>query len=79
MKIAKIHNNNVVTDHCHFAIERYKQGMVIRNVLLWEIKRLYQNEFALGLEALDIIEQRLGVRLPEDEAGFIARQDYVLN
>ncbi|UMO89998.1 transcriptional antiterminator BglG [Pectobacterium sp. PL64] len=59
-------------DHCHFAIERHKQGVDIRNVLLWEIKRLYPKEFAVGLEALDIIEQRLAVRLPEDEAGFIA-------
>lgn len=61
-----------LTDHCHFAIERHKQGVAIRNVLLWEIKRLYQKEFELGQDALDIIEQRLGVRLPEDEAGFIA-------
>lgn len=61
-----------LTDHCHFAIERHKQGVDIRNVLLWEIKRLYQKEFAVGLEALAIIHQRLGVRLLEDEAGFIA-------
>ncbi|AIU88794.1 BglG family transcription antiterminator LicT [Pectobacterium odoriferum] len=61
-----------LTDHCHFAIECHKQGVDIRNVLLWEIKRLYPKEFAVGLEALDIIEQRLAVRLPEDEAGFIA-------
>ncbi|KHN50592.1 BglG family transcription antiterminator LicT [Pectobacterium fontis] len=61
-----------LTDHCHFAIERHKQGVDIRNVLLWEIKRLYPKEFAVGLEALDIIAQRLAVRLPEDEAGFIA-------
>ncbi|WP_409307380.1 BglG family transcription antiterminator LicT [Pectobacterium sp. B1J-3] len=61
-----------LTDHCHFAIERHKQGVDIRNALLWEIKRLYPKEFSVGLEALDIIAQRLGVRLPEDEAGFIA-------
>ncbi len=59
-------------DHCHFAIERHKQGVDLPNALQWEIKRLYPNEFAVGLEALDIIQQRLGVRLPEDEAGFIA-------
>lgn len=58
-------------DHCHFAIERHKQGVDLRNALQWEIKRLYPNEFAVGLEALEIIHQRLGVRLPEDEAGFI--------
>ncbi|WP_435954488.1 transcriptional antiterminator BglG [Dryocola sp. BD626] len=61
-----------LTDHCHFAIERQKKGVAIRNVLLWEIKRLYPKEFLLGQEALDIIEKRLAVRLAEDEAGFIA-------
>ncbi|MCL6405243.1 BglG family transcription antiterminator LicT [Dickeya dadantii] len=61
-----------LTDHCHFAIERHRQGVDIRNGLQWEVKRLYQKEFAIGLDALDIIHRRLGVRLPEDEAGFIA-------
>ena len=40
-------------------------------MLLWEIKRLYPKEFALG-EARAIIAKRLGVELAEDEAGFIA-------
>ncbi|MBV4411992.1 transcriptional antiterminator BglG [Enterobacteriaceae bacterium YMB-R22] len=61
-----------LTDHCHFAIERQRQGLALRNVLLWEIKRIYPKEFRLGLEALEIIEKRLGVTLAEDEAGFIA-------
>ena len=61
-----------LTDHCHFAIERHKNGIAIRNVLLWEIKRLYPKEYELGLEALAIIAKRLGVELPEDEAGFIS-------
>ncbi|WP_312687859.1 transcriptional antiterminator BglG [Kosakonia sp.] len=61
-----------LTDHCFFAIERQKKGAVIRNVLLWEIKRLYPKEFQLGQEARAIIAKRLGVELPEDEAGFIA-------
>jgi beta-glucoside operon transcriptional antiterminator len=61
-----------LTDHCHFAIERQKKGVAIRNVLLWEIKRLYPKEFLLGQEALVLIEKRLNVQLAEDEAGFIA-------
>ncbi|MDF7680680.1 transcriptional antiterminator BglG [Enterobacteriaceae bacterium ESL0689] len=61
-----------LTDHCHFAIERQKNGMMIRNVLLWEIKRLYPKEFSLGQAAREIIAHRLGVELAEDEAGFIA-------
>ena len=61
-----------LTDHCHFAIERQHKGLTIKNVLLWEIKRLYPKEFELGQEARAIIAQRLNVQLPEDEAGFIA-------
>ena len=61
-----------LTDHCHFAIERQKNGVALRNVLLWDIKRLYPKEFSLGQEARALIEKRLGVALAEDEAGFIA-------
>lgn len=61
-----------LTDHCNFAIERQKKGVAIKNVLLWEIRRLYPKEFALGQEARAIIATRLGVELAEDEAGFIA-------
>ncbi|CAM3734147.1 transcription antiterminator LicT [Rouxiella silvae] len=71
----KLGNNIYIalTDHCHFAIERFKQGITLPNALLWDIKRVYHREFAISLEALDIIEHRLGVRLPEDEAGYIAQ------
>jgi beta-glucoside operon transcriptional antiterminator len=61
-----------LTDHIHFAVHRQKNGMEIKNALLWEIKRFYKEEFAIGKHALDIIEQKTGIRLPEDEAGFIA-------
>jgi len=61
-----------LTDHCYFAIERQKKGLAIKNVLLWDIRRLYPKEFELGQEARAIIARRLNVELPEDEAGFIA-------
>ncbi|MGJ0480128.1 BglG family transcription antiterminator LicT [Pantoea agglomerans] len=61
-----------LTDHCYFAIERQNKGLPIKNVLLWDIKRLYPKEFELGQEARAIISRRLNVELPEDEAGFIA-------
>ncbi|MGP3279564.1 BglG family transcription antiterminator LicT [Serratia bockelmannii] len=61
-----------LTDHCYSAIERYKKGQVIRNVLLWKIKHLYPKEFELGQQARAIIASRLNVELAEDEAGFIA-------
>lgn len=73
-RLGKLQENLYIalTDHCNFAIERQKQGVPISNALLWETRRLYPKEYALGLEALDIIDARLGVRLPVDEAGFIA-------
>ncbi|WP_368659578.1 BglG family transcription antiterminator LicT [Metabacillus halosaccharovorans] len=61
-----------LTDHINFAIERNKKGLDIKNALLWEIKKLYKDEFSIGLEALCMIKEKLEVTLPEDEAGFIA-------
>ena len=60
-----------LTDHIHFAIERHKQGFDIPNGFLWEIKKFYPKEFQVGLYALSVIKKRLGIELPEDEAGFI--------
>ncbi|WP_226529455.1 BglG family transcription antiterminator LicT [Metabacillus niabensis] len=61
-----------LTDHINFAIERNKKGLDIKNALLWEIKKLYKDEFSIGLEALCMIKEKLEVTLPDDEAGFIA-------
>lgn len=61
-----------LTDHINFAIERVSQGIEPQNALLWEIKRFYPQEFQLGIYALELIQDRLAILLPEDEAGFIA-------
>ncbi|EIA20607.1 BglG family transcription antiterminator LicT [Listeria fleischmannii] len=61
-----------LTDHINFALSRYKQGINLKNALLWEIKRFYQPEYQVGLKALGIIQEEFGYLLDEDEAGFIA-------
>lgn len=73
-RLGKLQENLCIalSDHCHFAIVRHNSNIPLPNALLWEIKQLYPKEFCIGLEALEIIHQRLGVMLPEDEAGFIA-------
>ncbi|MFC4323777.1 BglG family transcription antiterminator LicT [Litchfieldia salsa] len=74
-KLGKELNDSIyvsLTDHINFAIERIKKGLIIQNALLWEIKRLYKVEYAVGKEALEMIERKTGVVLPDDEAGFIA-------
>lgn len=70
----KLNDNIYITlaDHINFALERQKDGIAIKNALLWEIKKFYNHEFLVGKEALLIIKNKLGVTLPEDEAGFIA-------
>lgn len=62
----------MVSDHISFAIERQKKGLDLTNALLWEIKKFYPDEYQLGLNALDIIQREAGIRLREDEAGFLA-------
>lgn len=59
-------------DHVHTSIIRFLDGVTVKNVLLWDIRRFYREEYQIGLWALDLIQERFKVRLPEDEAGFIA-------
>ncbi|CUH96033.1 hypothetical protein P22_2121 [Propionispora sp. 2/2-37] len=61
-----------LTDHLHMAIRRFRDGTVVRNMMLWEIKRFYPEEYALGEKALAIIHAKFDLDLPEDEAGFVA-------
>ena len=61
-----------LTDHIYSAIQRFSDGVVVKNALLWEVKRFYKDEFMVGMKALDMIENKFKVRLPDDEAGFIA-------
>lgn len=61
-----------LTDHLYAAIKRTKEAITVRNVLLWDIKRLFPKEFALGKSALAKIQATFEVELAEDEAGFIA-------
>lgn len=61
-----------LTEHIHGAIERYHQGIQVKNPLLMEIKRLFADEYEIGRRALEMIHQDFGVVFEEDEAGYIA-------
>lgn len=61
-----------LTDHIYSAITRFSDGICLKNVLLWDIKRLYPNEFIIGMNALKIIYDNFKINFQEDEAGFIA-------
>ena len=60
-----------LSDHIYASVSRYLEGIELKNPILWEIKRFYEPEFEVGMKALEMIEDRFKVKLPEDEAGFI--------
>lgn len=61
-----------LADHLYNAILRKKEGIELKNPLLWEIKRFYPDEFKMGKQALGYIKEAFDLRLIEDQAGFIA-------
>ncbi|WP_067840496.1 PRD domain-containing protein [Amphibacillus sediminis] len=61
-----------LTDHLSFVVKRMEQGIIIENFYLSEMKKFSPNEYQVGLFALDLVEEKLALKLPVDEAGNIA-------
>ena len=69
----EIHDSVYLTlmDHINSAIERHKQGIEIKNILLWDIKRFFPEEYEVGKEGLKMVNRKLDLTLSDEEAGFI--------
>lgn len=61
-----------LTDHIFFAVERFKMGLNLANPMLYDLKRFFAKEYAVGKEAQEMIHQLSGVPISDNEAGFIA-------
>lgn len=61
-----------LTDHISFVIEQCKEGRVFTNMLLEEVRRFYPDEYMVGMHAIELIQERAGCSLLEDEAAAIA-------
>lgn len=75
LSLGKALNDNIyisMVDHIYTAVVRAKDDILVKNALLWDIQRFYKEEYQIGKKALEIIEKKTGVLLPNDEAGFIA-------
>ncbi|MCM2982480.1 PRD domain-containing protein [Niallia circulans] len=59
-------------DHLHFAVERYKKNINITNRVYWEIKNYYTEEFEIGVHALKLLNEKLNIEMPIEEAANIA-------
>lgn len=55
-------------DHLEFLLKKAKKKQFIKSPLIWDTKRFYPDHFKVGLKALEMIEKRKGIPLPEDEA-----------
>lgn len=74
-RIGKKLNDSIyvsLSDHLYNSVRRFKEGIVIKNALLWDIQRFYPIEYKLAVEALNLINKTFDLALPQDEAGFIA-------
>lgn len=68
-------NQNIyitLTDHINFAIERFHEQMLFPTPLLREVRSFYREEYLIGEYGIALIEKRLGIRLPVDEAASMA-------
>ena len=71
---APISSNAIFTlaDHIQFAIERLKKGMALNLPIMYDVQNLYEEEMKVGEYALKLIQKRLKIRLPREEAAGIA-------
>jgi len=62
-----------LADHLHYLIERYKEGVIFPGIANEEIKRFYQEEYKVGCEILQIINNQYNLKLGvEEEASNLA-------
>lgn len=58
-------------DHLNFAQARVKSGQMIQNLLMYDLRILYPEEFYLGQRILKRVNDIFDIELPEDEVGFL--------
>nr|WP_275587060.1 PRD domain-containing protein [Arcanobacterium pluranimalium] len=62
----------LLSDHLIFAMQRLRDGQVIRNNLRTEIRAVFPEEFAAAEAVLTYINAHADMAFPDDEAAFIA-------
>lgn len=60
------------TFHIHSLIKRIKENNTIKNPNITIIKRQYKDEFIVSSELVQILSEKLGIIIPEDEKGFLS-------
>lgn len=61
-----------LTDHIHSSVERYQNGMALKNMMKHEIRKFYPQEYTTGTQGIQWVLEETGFDLGDDEAAFIA-------
>ncbi|MGF7088791.1 transcriptional regulator with AAA-type ATPase domain/transcriptional regulatory protein LevR [Kroppenstedtia sanguinis] len=57
--------------HIQTSTERIESGKTIINPQLNHVRRMYKDEFSVALDCIKLIEEKTGMDVPIDEAGFL--------
>jgi len=57
--------------HIQTAINRLRAGTIVSHPKLNEVRAAYKHEFAVALDCLHLMEEKMHIDLPIDEAGFL--------
>lgn len=61
-----------LTDHINSAVDRYREGIALKNMMKIDIRKFYPKEYEIGSHAIGWIQEQAGEDLGDDEAAFIA-------
>lgn len=67
--------NNIVftlADHLNFSISRYQKNMNIKLPITYDVEQLFEKEVSLGEYGLQLVKKYMHIRLPREEAAYIA-------
>ncbi len=75
MELGKNLSNTIyvtLIDHLNTCKERAESGAYIANTMIWDVKRLYKEEFTVSREIVRRMNIRFGASFDDNEAAFIA-------
>lgn len=61
-----------LTDHLAFAVQRVKTGIQLPDLYPLEVRWRNPDEFNIALHTIELVKEKTGIELPEDEAANIA-------
>lgn len=61
-----------LADHLSLALERAKENLYFGTPLEWDIKLIYPKEYRYALKCVNIINRKMNLNIPDQEASFIA-------